>query len=380
MRIFFSAGEPSGDLHGANLIRALQAQFPAIECVGFGGERMERAGCRLQYPLCSLALMGFVPVFLSLHKFVRLLKQAQRYFREYRPDAVILIDFPGFNFALAKRAHELGIPVYYFVPPQIWAWARWRVKKMRRWVDHVLCSLPFEEAWYRQHRVDAHYLGHPYYDELSRQQLDSAFLADEASRPGEVVALLPGSRAQEVKDNLKTLLGAAAEIHTARPSTRFLVACFKDAHAKHINEYLRTHNLAFIRTCVGRTAETLHVARACIAVSGSVGLEILYRGIPAVVVYHMKPYYVPLVPVFKKVPYISLVNLIANEEIFPELLSPHHEAGAAARHVLGWFNDPSAYQAVTHKLAALRAKVAEPGACDRAASYILNSLQENRHV
>jgi lipid-A-disaccharide synthase len=377
MRIFFSAGEPSGDLHGGNLIRALRAQCPAIECVGFGGERMEAAGCRLHYPLCSLALMGFVPVFLSLHRFVRLLKQAERYFREHRPDAVILIDFPGFNWAIAKRAHELGIPVYYFVPPQIWAWARWRIKKMQRWVDHVLCSLPFEEAWYRQHGVNARYLGHPYFDELSRQRLDAAFVAEEKSRRGQLVALLPGSRTHEVEDNLQTIVRAAVEIHAARPDVRFLVACFKDAHAKRVDEYIREHNLPFIQTRVGRTAEILDLARACIAVSGSVGLEMLYRGLPSVVVYYMQAYYVPLVGIFKKVRYISIVNLIADEEIFPELLSPRCEAKAAASHVLGWLNDPSAYQAVTDKLAALREKVAEPGACDRAASYILNSLRAN---
>jgi lipid-A-disaccharide synthase len=377
MRIFFSAGEPSGDLHGGNLIRALRAQCPAIECVGFGGERMEAAGCRLHYPLCSLALMGFVPVFLSLHRFVRLLKQAERYFREHRPDAVILIDFPGFNWAIAKRAHELGIPVYYFVPPQIWAWARWRIKKMQRWVDHVLCSLPFEEAWYRQHGVNARYLGHPYFDELSRQRLDAAFVAEEKSRRGQLVALLPGSRTHEVEDNLQTIVRAAVEIHAARPDVRFLVACFKDAHAKRVDEYIREHNLPFIQTRVGRTAEILDLARACIAVSGSVGLEMLYRGLPSVVVYYMQAYYVPLVGIFKKVRYISIVNLIADEEIFPELLSPRCEAKAAASHVLGWLNDPSAYRAVTDKLHALREKVAEPGACDRAASYILNSLRAN---
>jgi lipid-A-disaccharide synthase len=377
MRIFFSAGEPSGDLHGGNLIRALRAQYPAVECVGFGGERMEAAGCRLHYPLCSLALMGFVQVFLSLHKFVRLLKRAERYFREHRPDAVVLIDFPGFNWAIAKRAHELGIPVYYFVPPQIWAWARWRIKKMQRWVDHVLCSLPFEETWYRQHGVNARYLGHPYFDELSRQRLDAAFVAEEKSRPSQIVALLPGSRTHEVEDNLQTLVRAAAEIHAARPDIRFLVACFKDAHARRIDAYIREHNLPFIQTRVGRTAEILDLARACIAVSGSVGLEMLYRGIPSVVVYYMQAYYVPLVGIFKKVRYISIVNLIADEEIFPELLSPRCEAKAAADHVLGWFNDPSAYQAVTNKLAALREKVAEPGACDRAANYILNSLRED---
>jgi lipid-A-disaccharide synthase len=377
MRIFFSAGEPSGDLHGANLVRALSGQRPDLECVGYGGDLMAAAGCRLHYPLCSLAVMGFVPVLLNARKFLRLLREAETSFRDVRPDAVVLIDYPGFNWGIAKRAHEQGIPVYYFVPPQIWGWARWRIKKMRRWVDHVLCSLPFEEEWYRQHGMNAHYFGHPYFDELPRQQLDSDFVAEQTSRPGEIVALLPGSRSQEVEDNQKTILRAAALIHASRPDTRFLVACFKDAHAQSIDEYVRRHEMRFVQTCVGRTTEILHLARACIAVSGSVGLEMLYRGKPSVVVYYMRPLYAPLVRILKKVPYISLVNLMAGEEIFPELLSPQCESTRAAGHVLGWLNDPKAYRAVTTKLATLRQRVAATGACERTAAYILGSLREN---
>src|SRR5207302_1807357 len=125
-------------------IRALRQLDPGAECAGFGGERMEAAGCRLLYPLCQLAVMGLTRVLIHAPRFLRLLWQADRFFRQQRPDAVVLIDFPGFNWWLARRAHAYGIPVIYFVPPQIWAWASGRVRRMRRWVDHVLCSLPFE--------------------------------------------------------------------------------------------------------------------------------------------------------------------------------------------------------------------------------------------
>ena len=142
MRIFLCSGEPSGDLHGASLIRAIRRHHPDAEFVGFGGERMEAEGCRLLYPLCRLAVMWFVRVLANAHVFLGLASRADRYFRHHRPDAVILIDYPGFNWWMARRAHFHGIPVFYFVPPQLWAWAGWRVSKMRRWVDHVLCSLP----------------------------------------------------------------------------------------------------------------------------------------------------------------------------------------------------------------------------------------------
>src|SRR5438128_68273 len=191
MRIFFSVGEPSGDVHGASLICALQQHRPGVECVGFGGERMAKAGCDLLFPLCDHAVMGFSRVIAALPQFMGLLSQADRYFRHQRPDAVVLIDYPGFNWWVARRAHFHGIPVFYFVPPQIWAWASWRVGKMRRWVDHVLCSLPFEVDWYRERGVDAHFVGHPYFDELPLQPFDPEVVAAVQGDGRIPVGLLP---------------------------------------------------------------------------------------------------------------------------------------------------------------------------------------------
>jgi lipid-A-disaccharide synthase len=149
MHLFFSAGEPSGDLHGANSIRELRKLDPGVVASGFGGERMRAAGCQLVYPLCDMAVMGLGPVLRSLPRFVGLLRTADQFFGAQRPDAVVLIDYPGFNWWVARKARAHGIPVFYFVPPQIWGWASWRVRKMRRLVDQVLCTLPFEEEWYR---------------------------------------------------------------------------------------------------------------------------------------------------------------------------------------------------------------------------------------
>src|SRR5271165_900286 len=185
MRIFISAGEPSGDLHGANLIEALRARLPEAEFVGFGGPKMSEAGAKLLYPLVNLAIMWFLNVFLNILTFIRLIVRADRYFRDQKPDAVILIDYPGLHWWIAKRAKARGVPVFYFVPPQLWAWAGWRVKKVRRYVDQVLCSLPFEPAWYRARGVvDAVYVGHPYFDELADRPLDAAFLARQAAQGG----------------------------------------------------------------------------------------------------------------------------------------------------------------------------------------------------
>jgi lipid-A-disaccharide synthase len=373
MRIFLSAGEPSGDLHGSNLALALRRARPDVECVGFGGERMEAAGCRLIYPLSRLAVMGFARAFANAAAFVRLLRQADAFFKEQRPDAVVLIDYPGFHWWLARRARAHGIPVFYFVPPQLWAWAGWRVKKMRRLVDHVLCALRFEEPWYRARGVAAHYLGHPYFDELAQQQLNAAFVEEQQERSGTVIGLLPGSRNQEVERNLTTLLGAARHVHAARPETRFLVACYKGEHKSQVEERLDGLGLP-VEAHAGRTPEIIHLAKATVAVSGSVGLELLYRGRPSVVVYRAPRVMLCLSHVLRTCRYISLVNLLADRELFPEFPTHRDEAAAVAGRLLRWLDDEAAYGEVCAELAALKARVAEPGACGRAAEYILHVL------
>jgi lipid-A-disaccharide synthase len=335
---------------------------------------MAAAGCQLHYPLAHFAIMSVLRVFRQGHVFLDLLAQANRYFGRQRPDAVVLLDYPGFNWWMARRAHEHGIPVFYFVPPQIWAWASWRVRKMRRWVDHVLCNLPFEEAWYRSRGVTAHYIGHPYFDELPRQQLDPDFVAQQRGRPGRIIGLLPGSRTMEVESNLSTLVEAARHIHARQPDTRFLIACFKPAHLQYVQNYLRGRDTPYVEPCVYRTPEIIHLAHSCIAVSGSVGLELLYHGKPSVVLYRVRPYQLWFSRCFVKSRYISLVNLLAEKELFPEVLTAHCEAVRISERILHWLRDAPAYEQVRGELAALRQHVADPGACERAARYILEVL------
>jgi lipid-A-disaccharide synthase len=373
MRIFLSAGEPSGDLHGANLVTALQRARPGIECVGFGGERMEAAGCQLLYPLCDLAVVGLWRVVTNLGKFRALLDDATRYFHEQRPDAVVLIDYPGFHWWLAKAAHSQGIPVSFFVPPQLWAWAGWRVKRMRASVDHVLCNLPFEESWYKERGVAAHYVGHPYFDDLAQQRLDEAFVAEQRAPSGRIIGLLPGSRTQEVEHNLPLLVGAARRIHADRPDTRFLVASFRPPHQQYIIERVRDSGVP-IQVCLSRTPEIIELAHSCIAVSGSVGLELLYRGKPSVVVYRINPLFRMLGPLLVNAPYISLVNLLAGRELYPEFVTCGNPSAAVASHVLRWLNEPKSYESLCGELLKLREKTAVPGACDRAAAFLLKVL------
>ena len=373
MRLFISAGEPSGDLHGANLIQSLRRRRPGVEVHGFGGDRMAAAGCHLLFPLCDLALVGCFRVLASVPRFYGILGQADRFFHEHRPDAVVLIDYPGFHWWLARCARAHGIPVFYFVPPQLWGWLSGRVRKMRRLVDHVLCTLPFEEPWYRERGVPARYIGHPYFDELRGQRLDGAFVAAQRARPGTVVGLLPGSRNQELHYNLDSLVRAAGLVHRRRPDVRFLVACLKPEHARRARAHLRDPALP-VEVHAGRTPEIIHLAHSCISVSGSVSLELLYRARPAVVVYRHHWSGILLARLLQRCPYISLVNLLAGKPLYPEFLTARCPAEGMAGHVLRWLDDRHAYEALCGELAALRDRVAEPGACDRAAAAVLDVL------
>ncbi len=359
LTVFFSVGEPSGDLHGANLIRQLRSRCEQFEAVGYGGPEMEAAGCRLHADLTALAVMWFARVLINLHKFWALLCNADHYFRTERPDAVVLIDYPGFNWWIARAAKRYGIPVFYYTPPQIWAWASWRVKKMRRFIDHVLCALPFEEAWFRDRGCNATFVGHPFFDEVRRQELDPAFMERFQGRKEPLVVILPGSRSQEVTNNLRWFLKAATQVRDAVPNVRLAIASFKPHQAEIARQMVAESGLA-VEVCVGKTPELIRLADCCMAVSGSVSLELLYQAKPTVILYwiHRGAYFVQRF--FRKVKYITLVNLLAADELypkdvapfdpsqpdaykvlFPEYLTCEDKSQQIAAHVVEWITEPA---------------------------------------
>lgn len=376
MHVFISAGEPSGDLHGANLVRSLRAHHPGIRITGFGGPRMEAAGAELLFQLTSLAVMWFGAVIARIRTFIGLAKQAEAHFQSDRPDVVVLIDYPGFNFQLAKRAHAAGIPVYFFVPPQLWGWAGWRVKKVRRWFTGVLTAMPFEEKWYRDRGVNTHYTGHPYYDELAAQKLDEGFLAEQRAKVGPIVAVLPGSRNQEVARNFTDMLAAIKRIHAARSDVRFLVASFNARQAKAASEMAKGANLP-IEFHTGRTPEIIELADCCLSVSGSVSLEMMYRLKPAAILYKVGTvHWLVGRYLLKMAKYITLVNLLADREVYPEYPTCRDRSAELAGHVLKWLNDPLEHARCVEQLRAVKNEVAQPGACDRAAAFLLGAMKK----
>ena len=390
MRIFVSAGEPSGDLHGANLVRSLRNSLPDCEFVGFGGPHMARAGTQLLFPLTELAVMWFLQVFQNLRTFFRILKQADDYFKEHKPDAVVLIDYPGVHWHLAKCAKRHGIPVVYFVPPQLWAWAGWRVKKVQRTVDLVLCSLPFEPDWYKERGYEnAFYVGHPYFDEVKDRPVDNDFLADLQTNIGPVVAILPGSRTQEIKRNLPSMLRAAAKVAAVRPDTRFMIACLHERHAALVRgtaDRLAREDRekkscpnpiidpAALQVFSGRTPELIRLADLAWSVSGSVSLELMHETLPTIILYTVKKIDLIIARPFIKAKFITLVNLLANAEVMPEYLVDHDASNELATWALTWINNSQERGLAVRRLADLKARVAQPGACDRAAQKIIETL------
>ncbi len=384
MKIFFSVGEPSGDLHGANLIQELRSQRPQWELCGFGGPRMKAAGCEILADLTELAVMWFFRVLLHVPRFLAYLRDAERLFRSQKPDAVVLIDFPGFNWWIARRAKAHGIPVFYYGVPQLWAWAPWRINKLRRLTDHILCKLPFEPDWFCSRGCNAHYVGHPYYDELAARQIDQQFI-EQITLPGVPrVTLLPGSRTQEVVDNLEMMLSTCQQIARKVQPIQFSIASFNEKQANIAKEMLGQWNLdADIH--VNRTPELITAAKVCIACSGSVSLELLYHGKPSVVVYRVSRLAFEIQDRVRSSKYISLANLLACRDIdrksstrekvpFPEYLTYEDESSNIARDIVHWLTDERRFDATVSELHALREKYAHPGASSCAARYLIEHV------
>ncbi len=399
MKIFFSVGEPSGDLHGGNLIQKILEHNPDIEIVGYGGPRMSRAGCQLHEDLTQLAVMGIAQVLGHLFSFWKLASRADRYFQHHRPDAVVLIDYPGFNWWIARRAKAHGIPVFYYGTPQIWAWAPWRVKKMRRLVDHVLCKLPFEEKWFRDRDCNATFVGHPYFDQLQNESLDDAFTNKMKNEGGPLIAILPGSRTQEVKHNLKWFLKAAHAIANEVPTARFAVASFKSSQAEWAQNLIRQSGLS-VKTFVGRTPELIAASQCTMACSGSVSLELLYHQKPTVILYWVPKWFYALIKLISpllqfRVKYITLVNMLADEPFakrlrlldsnwneggdtpFPEFVTSRDKSHQIASHIIRWLKHPEERERCRKQLQSIRAEVAHGGASAQAAEYILKKLVGN---
>ncbi|MCA9056484.1 MAG: lipid-A-disaccharide synthase, partial [Planctomycetaceae bacterium] len=242
MHLFFSVGEPSGDQHAAQLLTAIRSRIANVRYTGFGGPLMEQTGFENLYRLTDLAIMGIGGVVPVVGTFYKQYRRAKEFLHREKPDAVVLVDCPGFNWWIASAAKALKIPTLYYLPPQLWAWAPWRIRKVRKWVDVILAALPFEAEWYRGRGIDTEYVGHPFFDEVAHHPLDHAFL--DRCRWGEhghavrTVGILPGSRRAEVERNFPVMLRVMQRLARKHSDVRFRIACYKESQRAYCRQAL----------------------------------------------------------------------------------------------------------------------------------------------
>ncbi|HSJ32128.1 MAG TPA: lipid-A-disaccharide synthase [Longimicrobiales bacterium] len=312
-RIFLSAGEPSGDLHGARVAEALRRRWPDAELFGLGGDRMRAAGVELLAHVDQLAIMGFVEVLRHLPYFVDLMRTVKRTLAARRPDLVLPIDYPGFNLRLAHHARSRHIPVLYYIAPQVWAWHRSRMKQLARNTDRLAVILPFETELFRAAGANASFVGHPLLDQPAPAASREDFLRDlgmDSDRP--VLALFPGSRAQEVERQLDVFVAAATAVQAHLPEVQPVLA-----------ESAAVPPAAYAAAPFPRTRDgwaLLHHARAALVKSGTSTLQAALSGTPLVVTYRVHPVTFFMAQRLVRVPHVGLVNLVAGERIAPELL------------------------------------------------------------
>lgn len=361
-RLYIIAGEASGDLHGANLVKALKRIDPTVEVRAWGGDRMAAAGADVVKHISGLAFMGFAEVVMNLRTIARNLRFCKEDIADWKPDAVVLIDYPGFNFRMAEYAHALGVKVVWYISPQLWAWKAGRVERVKRHVDRMLCILPFEKAWYAERGVEVDFVGHPLLDAIADEGTRPLLpLPEDDGRP--VIALLPGSRKQEITRMLPAMLKAAARF----PDHRAVVAAAPSQPGILYRSLIGRHSATLV---TGRTYDVLRHAKAALVTSGTATLETALFGVPEVVCYTGSALSFAIAKRIVKVPFISLVNLIMEREVVRELIQGDMASGAISDELGRLLNDTAYRQRMVFDLALLKEKLGGEGASDLAARLL----------
>jgi lipid-A-disaccharide synthase len=367
LKYYLIAGERSGDLHGGNLIKALRQQDPDAQVRCWGGDAMQAAGGELVVHYRETSFMGFWEVFKNLRTIRRLLKRCQRDLLRYQPDALVLIDYPGFNLRMAKFAKQHGLRVFYYISPKVWAWNQSRAKKIKATVDHMYVILPFEKAFYQKYDYKVEYVGNPLFDAIRDFRPDEGFGAIYLPDDRPVVGLLPGSRQQEITLMLEIMLRVADRF----PNYHFMVAAVDNVPASF---YDAGRNHPAVTIVMNKTYDVLHHARAAIVTSGTATLETALFGVPQLVTYRMSPITYQIARRVIRVPYISLVNLVAERAVVPELIQKDFSAERITELLPKLIQDTPVRQQQLEDYRLMKTKLGDHGASETVAKHIRRVL------
>ncbi|MFQ6674127.1 MAG: lipid-A-disaccharide synthase [Fidelibacterota bacterium] len=362
------AGETSGDLHGSSVVREIKRLRPGTTFWGIGGDLMEKAGVTLLEHVGKMAVMGFTEIIGRYHFLQTKFREVVQVARERPPARAILIDYPGFNLALAKKFRALNIPVTYFIPPQLWAWREGRVKILKECVDQILCIFPFEEGWYSDRGVTATFVGHPLLDQGVPDVTREEFCRKhglEADLP--MVGLMPGSRQQEVNKHLPALMETVSQLMKRGYRIQSIVGRAPEVSTAGLDKWA-----VAVEDEIPQLA--LRYSDVGVVASGTASLEAALYGTPSVVVYRMSPVSWWLGRRMARVHFVSMTNLVAGKEVLPELLQ-RNLTGENIATVLGqWLDSPDERERLSGELKSVRKKLGSPGAARRAARLIVERL------
>ena len=376
MKYFLIAGEASGDLHASNLMSALKEQDPYTEFRFLGGDLMQAVGGTLVKHYREMAFMGFIPVLLHLRTILNNMKACQEEIKRYQPDVVILIDYPGFNLKIAKFVKtQLNIPVYYYISPKIWAWKQYRIKDFRRYVDRMFCILPFEVDFFNKLNYPVDYVGNPSVDSVAFYKEQQAikpnpFFQEERSDKRPIIALLAGSRRQEIKDNLPTMLDVAETYPTHQP----IIAGAPGIEPDYYQQYIGDKP---VKILFGQTYALLQHSDVALVTSGTATLETALFQVPQVVCYYVKAGKIAsfIFRHFFHTPYISLVNLIAGREVVQELFGARFSRKQIEEELGRILYDKKYRDQMLQGYDEIIQVLGKPGASQRTASLIIQSLK-----
>jgi lipid-A-disaccharide synthase len=374
MKYFIIAGEASGDLHASFLMTGIKKKDPAAVFSFFGGELMEQQGGTLLKHYREMAFMGILTVVMNLSQIKKNFKMAEEKLLEFQPDVLILVDYPGFNFRMARFAKAHNIKTFYYISPKIWAWRSDRVKRVKKHVDEMFTIFPFEKKFYEKYNYPIRYVGNPTIDELAvrpnRDQIYREFVDENGLTDQPIIALLAGSRKQEIQLILPVMIQVASQF----PEYQFVVAGAPSIVPELYQKYLPDHN---IKVLSGKTYELLQQSKAALVASGTATLETAVIQVPQVVCYIMEMGWLLslLRKVFLKVQWISLVNLIMDKEIVKEFFQGHCTPEAVASELRRILEDTDYRENMLKNYRLMLEKLGPPGCADRAAEEMVGILR-----